>query len=56
MTSLEEVFLKSNEQLHDEKAQVENGNEVKANGDADNIEENKVPDDTMNLVGKGTLC
>ena len=38
MTSLEEVFLKSNEQLHDEKAEGENKNEAKANGNADNVE------------------
>ena len=69
MTSLEEVFLKSNEQLHDEKAKGEGGNvvkandglenikkKVKANDVADNVEENEVPHDTMNLVGKGTLC
>jgi len=56
MTSLEEVFLKSNELLHGEKAQGENGDLAKTNGVADHVEENEVPHDTMNLVGKGTLC
>ena len=58
MTSLEEVFLKSNEQLHEIK--VQNVDEVvQVGNDLENSvpeEDKEVPKDTLNLVGKGTLC
>lgn len=58
MTSLEEVFLKSNEQLHEIKVQnvdevVQAGNELENSVPEEGKE---VPKDTLNLVGKGTLC
>ena len=58
MTSLEEVFLKSNEQLHEIKVQnvdevVQAGNELENSVPE---EDKEVPKDTLNLVGKGTLC